>query len=342
MKVKTAPQVFDGEVLRVERLRKEFPVKSSLGARKPHAVHAVNEVDLHIAEGETFGVVGESGCGKSTVARMVVRLLEPSGGRIFFRGEDITHHSAREMKHIRRQMQIVFQDPFASLNPRSRIRDIIAEPLRVNGNLGSKAIETRVDELLADVGLKPEHATRRPRDFSGGQRQRVGIARALALEPAFVVLDEPVSALDVSIQAQVINLLRDLQQQRKLAYLFISHDLTLVRHICDRVAVMYLGKIVEVGDREAIFDNPSHPYTQALLSAVPKPEPVGRELRRRIVLEGDIPSPMAIPTGCAFRTRCFKAQEICEKETPELFERGQNHPVACHFAERTDPVGAST
>jgi oligopeptide/dipeptide ABC transporter ATP-binding protein len=325
-------------ILRVDGLMKQFQLKARRGLRSRITVNAVNGVSFELAQGRTLGLVGESGCGKSTVARAVMRLIEPTAGTIEFDGQDITHLSRRHLRSIRRDMQIVFQDPYSSLNPRLKAREIIAEPLRIAGVRDGAKLQMRVDELLLSVGMDPEHATRRPRDFSGGQRQRIGIARALALDPKLLVLDEPVSALDVSIQAQVVNLLRRLQRERDLTYLFIAHDLAVVRHISDRVAVMYLGEIVEIGTRADVFERPSHPYTQALLSAMPIPEPEGRAERRRIVLRGDVPSPTSLPSGCSFRTRCFKAREICSRVAPELVDRGQGHATACHFAAVEEPV----
>jgi oligopeptide/dipeptide ABC transporter ATP-binding protein len=320
------------ELLRIEGLKVHFPVRSVVLKRTIGQVQAVDGVDLSIAEGETLGVVGESGCGKSTLGRAILRLVEPTGGRIHFEGQDITDLSQSALRPFRSRMQIVLQDPFSSLNPRMTVRSIIAEPLNVHGVGDRVSRETRVDELLALVGLDLEHAERFPHEFSGGQRQRVGIARALALDPKLLVLDEPVSALDVSIQAQIINLLDRLQRELGLAYIFIAHDLSVVRHICDRVAVMYLGKVVEIGTQEQVYEDPVHPYTQALLSAVPIPDPRQRGARSRIVLTGDVPSPQNPPSGCRFRTRCFKAEDRCAHDVPELSLRdGTDHLSACHF-----------
>jgi oligopeptide/dipeptide ABC transporter ATP-binding protein len=326
------------EILRLEGIVKYFPIRTGLFRKETGRVHAVDNVDLTLKAGETLGLVGESGCGKSTLARTIIKLLEPTAGRIVFNGRDITAFTRRQMREVRREMQIVFQDPYASLNPRMTVREIVAEPLRIHGMYRGAQGRSRVNELLRTVGLSPEHGNRFPHEFSGGQRQRIGFARALALNPQLLVLDEPVSALDVSIRAQVVNLLESLQREFGLTYIFVAHDLSLVRHVADRVAVMYLGKIVELGTRQQVYETPTHPYTQALLSAVPIEDPALRGKRERIVLTGDVPSPANPPSGCRFRTRCWKAQPICAEEEPALVDRGGAHPSACHFAEILKPL----
>ncbi len=310
---------------RGEELVKHFP------ARRGAEVHAVCGVSFDVRAGETLGLVGESGCGKTTTARLILNLLPATAGSVSYAGHDVLSARGRAMRDLRRHMQVVFQDPYASLNPRRSVGSIIAAPLRVHGLYGRSGAD-RVAELLALTGLEANHASRFPHEFSGGQRQRIGIARALALEPELVVLDEPVSALDVSVRAGIVDLLQDLQERLGLAYLFIAHDLAVVGHIADRVAVMYLGRIVETGSRDDVFGRPSHPYTQALLSAVPVPDPDRETSRRRIVLGGELPSATSPPSGCRFRTRCWKAQDVCAEAVPALVDRGQGHPVACHFA----------
>ncbi len=319
-------------IVEVEHLVKHFRARRGWrdGARSG-PVRAVDDVSFTLARGETLGLVGETGCGKSTTSRLVLRLLEPTAGVIRFDGREIQHTSGRALRELRRRLQIVFQDPYGSLNPRMSVTEILAEPFRVQGRSGDA--KARVPELLDAVGLGVEHARRYPHELSGGQRQRIGIARALALEPAVLVLDEPVSALDTSIQAQVLNLLAELQARLSLTYLFVAHDLAVVEHVADRVAVMYLGKIVEIGPVDDIGRRPRHPYTQALLSAVPSADPARERQRSRIVLEGEVPSASAPPSGCRFRTRCWKAETVCAEEEPALVDRGHGHPVACHFAE---------
>jgi len=320
-------------VIEVRDLVKNFPIRGGGLIRRVVAlVQAVSGVSFNLYPSETLGLVGESGCGKSTTGRAVLQLHRPTSGSVKFEGRELTTLSTRQLRPLRRDLQIVFQDPYASLNPRLPVNDVIAEPLKVHGLYNPGGAE-RVAELLRLVGLNPEHGNRYPHEFSGGQRQRVGIARALALEPKLVVLDEPVSALDVSIQAGVMNLLQDLQSRLGLSYLFIAHDLSVVRHISDAVAVMYLGKVMEVGPAELIYNQPMHPYTQALLSAAPEPDPDIERQRQRIVLKGDVPSPVNPPSGCRFRTRCPKAQDVCADEEPLLIDHGGGQRVACYFPE---------
>ena len=324
-------------VLKAENLVKYYPIKAGVLRRTVGQVKAVDGVSFELYKGETLGIVGESGCGKSTLGRMLMRLEEPTGGKLTFDGVDVYSQTGGDMRRLRRDIQIVFQDPYTSLNPRKTVGDIVGEPFEIHRDVVPKGgRRRRVQELLDLVGLNPEHINRYPHQFSGGQRQRIGIARGVALNPKVIICDEPVSALDVSVQAQVVNLLEKLQNELGLAYVFIAHDLSVVRHISDRVGVMYLGKLVELGDEDQIYSRPTHPYTQALLSAVPLPDPTMRKMREQIVLTGDVPSPANPPVACRFHTRCWKAQEICSIDEPLLIERpdGESaHLSACHFAE---------
>jgi oligopeptide transport system ATP-binding protein len=331
----------DDYLIRVENLTKHFPIKQGvIFSRRVGAIQAVDKISFSIKKGETLGLVGESGCGKSTAGRTMLRLYKPTSGKIIFNNKDLTEIKGEELRRTRKDMQMIFQDPYASLNPRMTVMDIVSEPMNVHNIGDPNTRKESIQELLRLVGLSPYFINRYPHEFSGGQRQRIGIARALALQPKFVVCDEPISALDVSIQAQVVNLLQALQQKFGLTYLFIAHDLSMVRHISDRTAVMYLGKIVELADRDVLYYSPLHPYTQALISAVPIPDPVEEGKRVRIILKGDVPSPAHPPSGCRFHTRCPIMEEICKQEEPEWREAKPGHWVACHLVGTIDTRAA--
>jgi oligopeptide/dipeptide ABC transporter ATP-binding protein len=339
-----APDERAAALIEVDHLKVFFPIKEGLLVNREVArVHAVNDVTLSVGEGETVGLVGESGCGKTTISRTIMRLIDSTDGAVRFRGKDITKSGRRELAPLRREMQMVFQDPFASLNPRKRVSQIIGQPLKLHGTSG-KQVEQRVEELLALVGLQPEHINRYPHEFSGGQRQRIGVARALALEPRLIVLDEPVSALDVSVQAQIINLLDDLQDEFGLTYLFVAHDLSVVRHVSDRIAVMYLGKLMELSPAEELYTKPIHPYTSALLAAIPIPDPEENRRRDRVVVSGEPPNPIDPPSGCVFHPRCPAATSICREVEPPLVGYGAGHLAACHHPRNlsAEELGAAT
>jgi oligopeptide transport system ATP-binding protein len=330
-------------LLTVEDLVMYFPIRRGVFQNVVGHVHAVDGISFEIKRGETLGLVGESGCGKSTTGRAILQLYKPTGGKVIFQGQNLVNLRGQKMRQMRRQMQMIFQDPYASLNPRMTVEQIIGEPLIIHNILKGSDVRTRVEELLKLVRLNPAYTDRYPHEFSGGQRQRIGVARALALQPDLIICDEPISALDVSVQAQVVNLLEDLQSEMNLTYLFIAHDLSMVRHISDRVAVMYLGVMAELAEREELYSNPLHPYTIALLSAVPIPSPIIEAKRKRIILKGDVPSPVNPPTGCRFHTRCPLAESICTEKRPEWREVNPNHFVACHLVESasTDKMKSS-
>jgi len=318
-------------ILEVNNLVKHFPLGGGLFSKKQQIVQAVNGISFKVKRGETLGIVGESGCGKSTAGRSIIRLYEPTAGQIIFEGKDVTKAKGNDLMELRRNMQMIFQDPYASLNPRMTVGDIVAEAIDIHKLARGQKRTDRILELLKIVGLNPEHANRFPHEFSGGQRQRIGIARALAVNPSLIICDEPISALDVSIQAQVVNMLEELQEKLGLTYLFIAHDLSMVKYISHRIAVMYLGRIVELTSSNDLYLNPMHPYTQGLLSAIPIPDPIAESKRQRIVPKGNVPSPIDPPSGCYFRTRCPHAMEVCAEEAPVLKDMGNNHLVACHL-----------
>lgn len=321
-------------LLEIKDLKKHFPIKKGIFSRTAGYIYAVDGVSFFLKKGETFGLVGESGCGKSTIGKILVRLIEPTFGSALFNGKNIFDLSGKALKELRREMQIIFQDPYSSLNPRMTVGDIIGEPLVIHNIFRGNDLKNKIGELLDFVGLSSKYINRYPHEFSGGQRQRIAIARALSLEPSLIIADEPVSALDVSIQAQIINLLEDLQKKLDLTYLFISHDLSVVKHISSRIGVMYLGKIMELSGADELYDNPLHPYTQALLSSIPVPDPDKKSEDKRIILEGDVPSPEKPPPGCPFNTRCWLVEDICREVMPELLDMGNEHYVACHVVSR--------
>jgi oligopeptide transport system ATP-binding protein len=324
----------EDEILRIEGLKKYFPIRRGVFQTHVGDVKAVDGIDFNVYRGETLGLVGESGCGKTTVGRTIVRLYKPTDGHVFFNGEDLSLLTKKELQTLRRKIQMIFQNPYASLSPRMNIKSIVGEPLEIHNVMRGKEMDDRIAELLEYVGISPSVMTRFPHEFSGGQRQRIGIARSLALNPELIICDEPISSLDVSIQAQVVNLLEELQEQLGLTYIFIAHDLSMVRHISNRVAVMYLGKIMEIADKMVLYENPLHPYTQALLSAVPIPDPKIEKKRSRVLIEGDLPNPANPPEGCNFNTRCPLAEDICFKKEPQLIEIETDHFCACHLVER--------
>lgn len=340
----TSNSISSNSILEVKDLKMYFPIQRGFFRRTVGHVKAVDGLNLDIRQGETLGLVGESGCGKTTAGRCILRAYKPSGGQLLYRAADghtvdLAHLSEKELKPYWQQIRMIFQDPFSSLNPRMTVLDIVGDPLKINNRASGKALEDQVASLLRRVGMRPEYMRRYPHSFSGGQRQRIGIARSLALDPRLVVADEAVSALDVSVRAQILNLMQDLQEEFQLTYLFVSHDLSVIEYACDRVAVMYVGKLVELADTNSLFTNPQHPYTEALLSAVPSPDPRLRKRKQRIVLEGDVADPANPPSGCYFHPRCRYAKDICSTDLPELKDVGGDHMVACHFAEELDLKG---